>query len=92
MKALQSNILDLQITNFNTIGIKLIAMATIVGYVLTGNELSPQKLFKLLAWLEAVRYNLFVSMGMALVFVSKGYYSCRRLEVTNNNSLVILFI
>ena len=81
LKAFQSSVLDLQMTNFNTVATKMVALATIVGYVLAGNELSPQKLFKLLAWLETVRFNLFCSMGLALVFGSKTYYSCKRIEV-----------
>ena len=68
-------------TSFNTIGIKIIAMATIVGYALTRNELSPQRVFNLLEWLEAVRYNLFMAFEMGLMFDIKGYYSCKRIDV-----------
>ena len=90
LKAFQSNLLDLQMTNFNTIGTKMVALATIVGYILAGNELSPQKLFKLLAWLETVRCNLFIGMGIGLVFGSKSYYSCKRIEVTETTTTAVL--
>ena len=81
LKALQANVMDVQLTNTNTICTKIIAFVTIITYVLLDNQLSPQKVFKLVAWLENLRYVLFMVMGMNLRLTMKAYYSSLRVQV-----------
>ncbi len=76
-----TGILDAQMINILTICVKVAALCTIVTYTLLGNQLSPQKVFKLVAWLENLRYVLFMVMGMNLRLTMKAYYSSLRVQV-----------
>ena len=60
---------------------KLIAMCTVIAYVSDGQELSPQKAFKLIAWLEVVRYSFYYAVHRSIIYLSQAYFSAQRIEV-----------
>ena len=60
---------------------KLIAMCTIIAYVLGGDNLTSQKVFTLIALLEVVRYSFYYSMHKSILYLSQAYFSSQRIEV-----------
>ena len=77
----QSGIIQMCGNGFYIMSVKVIAMCTIITYVLSGHELTPQKVFKLIAWLEVLRYSLFYGLNKSVVYLSQAYFSCQRIEV-----------
>ena len=90
--ALKARIMDTQLLNAINMCSKIIAFFTIISYVLLTNELSLQQVLILLAWLENMRFILFMIFGSNLMFVAKGYYSSLRVQVRTTHSVFISHI
>lgn len=88
-KTLCASIMDNQISNLSIICSKVIACCTIITYVLTDHQLSPQKVFKLVAWLETLRFVVFMALPLAMSFGLKAYYSSVRIQVKFTSGYVM---
>ena len=69
---------------------KLIAMCTIIAFVSEGHGLTSQKVFKLIAWLEVVRYSFFYAVQRSIIYLSQAYFSAQRIEVSEGLQYVNL--
>ena len=82
-RSLQSGIMQMYGTSLYVMSAKIIGMCTIIAYVISGHELTSQKVFKLLAWLEVARFSLFYGMNRSVMYLSQAYFSSQRIEVSS---------